>query len=266
MRFAFPGAAGEILRVGFAAIGVALLPGLLLGQTWSNGSGGAIYYNGGYVGIGTSTPPSRLTVVGADSDGIALISNGTTNGVRIGSAFGIGWVQGVDSTGFTSFQPLDVGGSYVRFDISNSEKVRIDTTGNVGIGTTAPQYKLSVNGTIGAQEVIVTNTGWSDYVFKPDYRLRPLSEVAGFIRENHHLPDTPTEAEVQEKGIGLGEMQTKLLAKVEELTLHMIQADARNNRLEQQNQELQQRIAKLEATVATRGTRASVSGAGKLSR
>jgi hypothetical protein len=46
----------------------------------------------------------------------------------------------------------------------------------------------------------------------------------------------------------------------------MIQADARNNRLEQQNQELQQRIAKLEATVATRGTRASVTGAGKLSR
>jgi hypothetical protein len=133
--------------------------------------------------------------------------------------------------------------------------------GNIGIGTTNPQYMLSVKGTIGAQEVIVTNTGWSDYVFKPDYRLRPLSEVAGFIKENHHLPDILTEAEVQEKGIGLGEMQAKLLAKVEELTLHMIQADERNNRLERQNQQLQQRIAKLEAPAATDGSaRADAAG------
>jgi hypothetical protein len=48
--------------------------------------------------------------------------------------------------------------------------------GNVGIGTAAPQYKLAVNGVIGAKEVIVTNTGWPDYVFRPGYRVRPLSD------------------------------------------------------------------------------------------
>ena len=107
----------------------------------------------------------------------------------------------------------------------------ISNTGNVGIGTTTPTSKLSVNGTIQAKEVIV-NTGWSDYVFSPTYRLKPLSEVAAYIHENHHLPDIPSEGEVRETGVSLGEMQSKLLAKVEELTLHMIRERERNDRLE----------------------------------
>ena len=72
----------------------------------------------------------------------------------------------------------------------------IDNTGNFGIGTTAPQCKLAVNGVIGAKEVIVTNTRWSDYVFQPGYCLRPLSEVGAYIRAHHRLPDIPSEAEV----------------------------------------------------------------------
>ena len=87
------------------------------------------------------------------------------------------------------------------------------------------------------------NTGWADYVFDPGYRLAPLSEVAAFVKENHHLPDVPSAAEVQEKGVGLGEMQTKLLAKVEELTLHMIAADRAIGELKQENQELKQALA-----------------------
>ena len=122
--------------------------------------------------------------------------------------------------------------------------------GNFGIGTTTPQYLLSVKGTVGAEEFIVTNTGWSDYVFQPGYRLRPLSEVDAYIQANHHLPDIPSEAEVKEKGVSVGEMQSKLLAKVEELTLHMIQAEERNNRLEEQNQELRDRLARLEKGAA----------------
>ena len=114
-----------------------------------------------------------------------------------------------------------------------------------GIGTTSPQNPLSVNGIIQAKEVIV-NTDWSDYVFAPDYRNRPLAEVAAYIQENHHLPGIPSAKEVEEKGVSLGDMQAKLLAKVEELTLHMIQAEERNNRLDRQNRELQERIARLE--------------------
>ncbi len=74
----------------------------------------------------------------------------------------------------------------------------ITSVGNVGIGTIKPQYLLSVNGTIGAKDVIVTNSGWSDYVFRPGYRLRPLSEVGAYIRAHHHLPDIPSEAEVKD--------------------------------------------------------------------
>ncbi len=124
----------------------------------------------------------------------------------------------------------------------------------MGIGTTTPQYALAVNGTIGTKEVIVTNAGWADYVFQPGYRLRPLSQVAAYIRENQRLPDMPSESEVKEKGVGVGEMQSKLLAKIEELTLHMIQANERNDRLEQQNRDLReqnraivQRLERLEA-------------------
>lgn len=113
-------------------------------------------------------------------------------------------------------------------------------TGNVGIGTTNPQYKLSVNGTIQAKEVFV-NTGWADYVFDPDYRVKPLTEVAAFIKANHHLPDIPSEADVAKTGISLGDMQAKLLAKIEELTLQMIQLNEANKTLEKKVAQLEGR-------------------------
>jgi hypothetical protein len=97
----------------------------------------------------------------------------------------------------------------------------------------------------------VTATGWSDYVFHPAYRLKPLREVADYIQRNHHLPGIPSESEVREKGVSVGDMQSKLLAKIEELTLHAIQSEERNTRLEQQNRDLQERVARLEARTAT---------------
>jgi hypothetical protein len=133
--------------------------------------------------------------------------------------------------------------------------ITIKQSGNVGIGTTSPQYPLSVNGIVQAKEVLV-NTGWSDYVFAPNYRVKPLSEVASYIKANGHLPDIPSAKETEAKGVSLGEMQSKLLAKVEELTLHMIEEHDRNDRLERQNRELQERIARLEAGQRTAGAEA----------
>ena len=122
--------------------------------------------------------------------------------------------------------------------------------GDAGIGTSAPQYKLAVNGMIGAKEVIVTNTGWPDYVFRPGYRLRPLTEVSAFIQQHHHLPDIPSATEVKAKGVSVGQMQSKLLAKIEELTLHMIRQD-------RENRELRARLARLETRAAGTGAPAS---------
>jgi len=111
-------------------------------------------------------------------------------------------------------------------------KMRILRNGNIGIGTTTPTEKLSVNGTIRSKEVLVESTPWPDYVFTDTYKLNSLSEVSTFISENGHLPNIPTAKEVKENGIKLGEMNAKLLEKIEELTLYLIEQTNRIDALQ----------------------------------
>ena len=92
------------------------------------------------------------------------------------------------------------------------------------------RYKLAVNGTIRAKEIIV-DTGWSDFVFQNGYSLPSLSEVEKFISANKHLPGIPTEAEVKKDGITLGNISSKLLQKIEELTLYVIDLEKKNDLL-----------------------------------
>jgi regulator of replication initiation timing len=75
-------------------------------------------------------------------------------------------------------------------------------------------------------------------------------DTAAYIEQNHHLPDIPSAAEVKEKGVSVGEMESKLLAKIEELTLHMIKLEEQNERLELQNYELKDRVARVEGYAA----------------
>ena len=112
--------------------------------------------------------------------------------------------------------------------------------GAVAIGTRYPgDYKLAVNGDIKAQKLRVDVNDWADYVFLPDYQLPQLPEIEQFIQENGHLQNIPSAAEVQQEGIDLGEMNKRLLEKVEELTLLMIQMDKEvNTKLLQQIKEL----------------------------
>ncbi|WP_232767024.1 hypothetical protein [Geminisphaera colitermitum] len=119
---------------------------------------------------------------------------------------------------------------------------RLWVTGDVGIGTGSPTHKLTVNGPIRAKEVIV-DTGWADYVFADNYTLVPLSEVEAHIKEHKHLPGLPTATVVASEGVSIGEMQAALLAKVEELTLHLI---AQDKKLSTQAETLATQTARIE--------------------
>ncbi|MDY0989672.1 hypothetical protein SOM12_19725 [Flavobacterium sp. CFBP9031] len=112
--------------------------------------------------------------------------------------------------------------------------------GNVGIGTENPSNKLDVNGTIHSKEVKVDMTDWSDFVFKKEYKLPTLEEVEKHIAEKGHLENIPSEKEVLKNGINLGEMNAKLLQKIEELTLYMIE-------MKKENAEMKNRLIKLES-------------------
>jgi hypothetical protein len=168
-------------------------------EQWSFSNGNA-YFLDGRVGIGTTNPAKKLEVAGSmqigRSDGASLAINTLSGSVRLNT-------QGSDL---------------------------IITSGNVGIGTFDPTKKLSVNGTIRAKEIIV-DSGWADFVFEPDYKLISLEELDSYIKQNKHLPDLPTSSEVSQAGVALGEVISRLLQKVEELTLYTIQQQQEINHL-----------------------------------
>lgn len=118
--------------------------------------------------------------------------------------------------------------------------------GNLGIGINSPAEKLSVNGNIRAKEIKVETANWPDYVFSKDYQLLSLQETEEHIKEKGYLPGIPSAQEVKSNGIDLGEMNVKLLKKIEELTLHLIQQEKKNNAQTQTIQRLEKRLVNLE--------------------
>ncbi len=123
----------------------------------------------------------------------------------------------------TTTDPTDDMSQY----LTTKTRLHIDKYGNVGIGTGDALLNstdlLAVNGLIHAKEVKVDLVGWPDYVFENNYDLKPLRELEVEINKLGHLPNIPSAKEVEENGVNLGEMNKKLLEKVEELTLYVIE-------------------------------------------
>lgn len=129
-----------------------------------------------------------------------------------------------------------------------TEYMRINNNGNLLIGKTTQKntdYKLDVNGKIRANEIRVNMDG-ADFVFDHDYKLRSLSDLKIFIAKNKHLPDIVPAKEMQTNGQNIGKFNTKLLQKIEELTIYLIKQDDEINQLKKQNKELITRMKKLE--------------------
>ncbi|MBW0177574.1 hypothetical protein [Sediminibacterium sp.] len=216
----------------------------------------------GNTGIGTSSPSEKLAVSGnaifagsilASASGSRPIqlSNGMiySNGDNGGWAFGYHakGSAGTDRGGFGFYgsgNGLDY--YYVGDSYANPTITTYPDNGNVGIGTRFPSDKLSVNGNIRAKKLIVSQTGWPDYVFDPAYKLKPLSELSAFIQKHQHLPDMPSAKEVEEKGISVGDNQALLLKKIEELTLYIIKINKEHLQSLNSIEQLQKRITELE--------------------
>ncbi len=218
--------------------------GTLFFETYDGGFGSRMTIAGSDIGIGTTSPLEKLH-----------IENGALQFYNLGS--GEDNVDIIKIAENTTSDEFSLVGMFNGFGESgNSLKWRsswkddlfvLRGDGKIGIGTSdfTANHKLRVEGSIGAREIKVEASGWSDFVFEKEYELRTLEEVEDYISENKHLPDVPSEKEVTENGINLGDMNTKLLQKIEELTLYLIEQNKQNQAQQAKIEQLEKEITAL---------------------
>lgn len=240
---------------------------------WQSGFGGIKFFTegqfrmsihaSGNVGIGVENPTQKFEVSGNTKTSNLLLPSEGQITVQLSDVFmyegrsmghyALGWMADPWISGGNTLWQAGYGG--IKFFTAGQYRMGINSAGNVGVGTETPTQKLDVNGnikgtnfyangTVFANEVKVEATKWSDFVFDKEYKLLPLEEVKAHIEEYKHLPDVPSEKQVLEEGIDVAEMQAKLLQKIEELTLYVIQQDAKNKALEQEMKELKASLSK----------------------
>jgi hypothetical protein len=234
-------------------------------DSWGSWRRVLVQSSNGNFGVNTSSPQSRFhildQVVQAASTSrydANFLVQGTSDSRDINEGASIGFVIPANSDGSNAWQqgrilvtPDNANNAnasgrmflQTRYYSSGAWRWRnnlvLKSEGNVGIGTTTPDEKLEVNGTIRSKEVKVEAAPWPDYVFSSNYSLISLQELQDFIDTYGHLPEVPDAETVEEEGIALGEMNALLLKKIEELTMHLIEKD-------QQINGLIERIEKLE--------------------
>jgi len=175
----------------------------------------------GNVGIGTNNPQYKLDINGVLQLYNRDAASATWDNIRI-------WAEGGSSV-------IESNGDEDGLILRSNYGGKILLMSNVGIGTLSPSEKLSVNGKIRAKEIKVENANWPDFVFAKSYGLPTLKETEKHIKEKGHLPGIPSAEEVKANGVDLGDMNAKLLQKIEELTLYLIE---QNRKIERQALEL----------------------------
>ena len=200
----------------------------------------------GNIGIGITNPSEKLHIYKINS-GVSFETKFTGNAIEFNR-----------SNNSTSFiDKKDNGSLSFRMGSNYLTRMSILNNGNIGIGTSNPDMKLTVKGSIHAEEVkIDLSVPAPDYVFKEDYQLRSIEEIESFVKEHNHLPEIPSAKEFEQNGILQGEMDMNLLKKIEELTLYTIQQHKEIESLKKENDilrtlnakvlELQKRLEKLE--------------------
>ena len=212
-------------------------------------SGRAFTINGfGDIGIGSPNPSEKL-----DLSKWMTYNLVNDSGIKLGNLNETS-VNNNKSHSYTLKTFGDANG--IRLGIVQQSRIKNDVevlsilNDNVGIGTKAPDMKLTVKGKIHAEEVkIDLDVPAPDYVFKEGYTLRSIEEVEKFVREHNHLPEIPSATEFKQNGVMLAEMNMNLLKKIEELTLYTIQQEKKIKKLEEENQELKSlsnRLSKIE--------------------
>jgi hypothetical protein len=216
----------------------------------------------GKVGIGTVTPAYMLTVKNDINVDNGNGNAGSTDNTLKFGANGTGESIGSNRTTGVNQWGLDFYTNYAnRMSIANNGYVGVGVTNPnsklhvagqlvIGSSTTLPAngYMLSIEGKAICEELkIQLKTGWPDYVFDKSYRLLSIEELEKSVEQNKHLPNIPSAADITaNKGFELGDMNRRLLEKVEELTLYLIDINKQNKLLQQNNQLLEERLATIE--------------------
>lgn len=187
-----------------------------------------------YSGIGIRTSNRAELHLHANGDNVSEIHFGENSRQDSNVRWTLSSRNSTQNSSFNIYEGPKLAGNWqVRFSIQPG--------GNVGVGTTSPTAKLAVNGDIKTKEIIVTEQGsdWPDYVFDTDYPLPDLFELERFIQGHRHLPGIPSGPDVEENGQNIGDIQVRLLKKIEELILI-------NIRQQKEIESLFDRITKLE--------------------
>jgi hypothetical protein len=194
----------------------------------NNGGAQMTILPNGAVGIGTSSPSGKLQVKHGGSNAHLILEHPSANeysrllftNTNVSRYWGIAARAGTGAIGNDAFSIYNVSTGFESMVINGNGYVYMP--GQVGIGTINAEHKFAVNGTIRSKEVIV-ESAWADYVFSKDYKLRSLEELEKFIQSHQHLPNIPSAKEIEEKGLQLGDTQKRMMEKIEELTLYIIE-------------------------------------------